>query len=387
MSRPADWWVLDLDDDPTPGDPTRVRELGRSFSGLATDAYDAAVEVRRLAGSDGVAGWVGEAGAKFAEAVGELPGQLDKLDGSYSGVGRALATFAGALETAQEQADAALARGREARARLETAQGQVASAEGEVAATSTALSGTDTLTGVPGLGAPTPGLDPTSSSTALRAYTTATDHLAYVNALVGDAQQDVDAERKLALAAKGVREEAAAVCKGDIDRASDAGIHNRGFLGRAGDLLGDVWHGAVSLAKVVVVVAGVAAMVVGGPLAWVAFAAALVVFADTLSRYADGDASLFDVGLALLECIPGTKGFTTAAGLLRGVRNAGAVLRAGAAGLVRGGATLGRTALRRVHACLAEWPTTSAPATNFSRPPTTSSRPTDSPPRPPETST
>ena len=125
----------------------------------------------------------------------------------------------------------------------------------------------------------------------------------------------MDTERRLALAARDLREQAAQTCRAKIHRASDAGIHNRGFWGAVGDVVGDVWDRAVQVAKVVVIVAGIVAAVVGGPLAWVALAAALILLADALQRYANGEATLWDVGFALLQCIPCTRGLTTVSGV------------------------------------------------------------------------
>ncbi|WP_258037363.1 DUF6531 domain-containing protein, partial [Streptomyces sp. SM14] len=67
-------------------------------------------------------------------------------------------------------------------------------------------------------------------------------------------------------------------------------------------------------------VLGVVVMIIGGPLAWVVLAAALIVLADTLIDYANGNASLWDVGFAMLDCIPGFKGLTSLAGLAGGVK-------------------------------------------------------------------
>ncbi len=77
------------------------------------------------------------------------------------------------------------------------------------------------------------------------------------------------------------------------------------------------------------------------------FAAALVVLADTLAHYTAGDASGWDVGLALLGCIPGGRGLTTTAGLARGLRTAGDALRDGHAltTLAHSTAALSRTTL------------------------------------------
>ena len=94
---------------------------------------------------------------------------------------------------------------------------------------------------------------------------------------------------------------------GEIDRASDAGIHNRSFWDKARDFVSDAWDVLVKLANVVIVVAAIAALVLGGPILWtLVVVAAAVVLADTLMKYANGEASLWDVGFAVLEPVGGT---------------------------------------------------------------------------------
>ena len=147
MSRPGDWHVLDLDHDPTPGDPYWVGQLAQKLLRCPLTRSTPLPEVRRLAGENGVVDWLGEAGAAFGSAVGELPGQLDKLDASYGIAGIALRAFAGDLETAQTQADEALARGREALARLASAEGEVETASATVATNAWSLAAaSDTAT-------------------------------------------------------------------------------------------------------------------------------------------------------------------------------------------------------------------------------------------------
>ena len=38
MGRPVDWWVLDLDADPVPGDAEQVRQLATALADFAMDA-------------------------------------------------------------------------------------------------------------------------------------------------------------------------------------------------------------------------------------------------------------------------------------------------------------------------------------------------------------
>ncbi|KAB8157053.1 hypothetical protein FH609_030060, partial [Streptomyces sp. 3MP-14] len=95
----------------------------------------------------------------------------------------------------------------------------------------------------------------------------------------------------------------------------------------------------VEVCKVIVAVLGIVVMIIGGPLAWVVLAAALVVLADTLIKYAKGEAGLLDVAFAALDCIPGMKGLTTLGGLARGLKG---LASTGLRGLRQGALRLGR---------------------------------------------
>jgi hypothetical protein len=48
--RPSDWHVLDLDKDPTPGDPQRVRALAKTLHDFVDDVSDALRLVKGVAG-------------------------------------------------------------------------------------------------------------------------------------------------------------------------------------------------------------------------------------------------------------------------------------------------------------------------------------------------
>lgn len=49
-NRPTDWHVLDLDKDPTPGDPQRVRRLAKVLHDFADDVSDGLRLVKNMAG-------------------------------------------------------------------------------------------------------------------------------------------------------------------------------------------------------------------------------------------------------------------------------------------------------------------------------------------------
>jgi len=86
----------------------------------------------------------------------------------------------------------------------------------------------------------------------------------------------------------------------------------------------------------------VIAMIIGGPiLGAIVLIAALVVLADTLYKYSKGQASLWDVAFAALDCIPGGKGLTTLGGLAKGLKGLG---KLGLKGMAQGVKGLGKSA-------------------------------------------
>ncbi|CAM5706715.1 hypothetical protein STENM223S_09101 [Streptomyces tendae] len=155
---------------------------------------------------------------------------------------------------------------------------------------------------------------------------------------VTSAQSALDAAKKMAADARKMREEAARDAKSKIDEASQ----NRSWWEEIGDWFTDNWDSIVAACKIVVAVVGIVAMIIGGPiLGAIVLIAALVVLADTLYKYSKGQASLWDVGLAALDCIPGMKGLTTLGGLAKGLKGGMAAMKG-----IKGGLTGMGLALR-----------------------------------------
>lgn len=315
MSRPSDWWVLDLGRDPVPGDAFAVRSLARAWSGLADDAEWAETRVRQLIGDGAIGAWIGEAGDAFRAKTGDLPEQLGQCKASYRLAADALDWWAGRLVTHQADADAALVRGRAARQELEAAQAAAASATAAL----DAAAGSRVLTD--------PSLAPTPEQVreARQRHASAQSAASSADAAVADAQARLDAARQLALDAASLRDGDARVAADRIHEASDAGIPERSRWEKFKDWAAEAWDVVVTIAKVVVAVLGVVALIIGGPLAWVVFAAALLVLADTIMKYMQDQASLWDVAFAALACIPGTKGLTTLSALKSAFRTGGAL--------------------------------------------------------------
>jgi Tuberculosis necrotizing toxin len=325
VARPVDWHVLDLPGDPTPGSPVGVQGLARRLGGVGADAADAARAVRSLAGDQAVLSWVGLAGDVFRGAIDDFPDQLGKLADSYQQASSALTVWASDLDGAQAQADRALVQGRAARERLDSLGGQLSSARGS---SSSAASAYGRLTAAqPGGQVPPP--DPDQVRSALRNQQAAASRVSGLESQAGDATADLELAKRLAREAADLRDSAADRAKSRIHDAAQAGIKPNSFWEDFSSAVSKVWKVIVVIAKITVAVLGVVVLIIGGPLAWVVFAAALILMADALLKYANGEGSLWDVAFAALGCIPGTKGLTTLGELSVAFR-AGGMLGAGA---------------------------------------------------------
>jgi len=316
VTRPSDWKAVFGISDPTPGDPWGIRRMQRSWSDLADDAEAAENKLRQLLGDAAISGWIGEGGDAFRKKTYDLPGQLGTCHNSYRLAADALSTWVTRLETHQGDADRALVQGRAAKADLDAASASVTSASG-----SDVLAFLERYADTPPPAAVTP-----PSEEAIR---NARARLSSAQSAQSGAQGRFDAARQLALDAGSLREEDGRTAATKIREASDAGIPERSRWEKFKDWAADAWNIIVEICKIVVLVLGIVALIIGGPLAWVVFAAALLVLADTIMKYLKGEASLWDVGLAALACIPCTKGLTTLSELSAAFRSGG-MLGAGA---------------------------------------------------------
>ncbi|MGV9453588.1 DUF6531 domain-containing protein, partial [Streptomyces sp. NPDC003635] len=284
-----------------------------------------------MAGESTLAEWAGKSAEVFKEDFADVPKNLRKLKKSYELCGDALADYWPKLERAQALADRALARGREAQSDLSSAKSRLSSADSWVTrAGKEADKYKDDPTGSKSAEKP----DEAKVRAATRDVRNAESAQSNARGDVADAQGALDAAKKMAEDARKMREEAARTAKSKIDEASDAGIQNRSWWEDIGDWFVDNWDTIVAVAKVVVAVVGIIAMIIGGPiLAAIVLVAALVLLADTLYKYSQGRASLWDVAFAALECIPGVKGITTLGRLAKGAKELG---KLGLKGLAKG---------------------------------------------------
>jgi hypothetical protein len=282
--------------------------------------------VTSLAGDSAIMSWVGLSGDAFREQFGNFPDQLRKLYTSHEMAGDALVAYAPQLTSAQAQADKALADGREARAQLTTVTGALNAASN--AATSAANLAEQTKN--PGNGAPAP--DPDQVAQAVRNAQTAASEQSSAQGAVDSAQAVLDAAKSLAEQARQMRATAASACAHKIDEASDAGIPPRSFWQKLGDFFKQLWDIICEVAKWVALVAGIIAMIIGGPLAWIALAAGAILLIKAVVDFAQGKGSVMDLVFGILGVIPGVKGLTTL-GRLKELYRAGGLKAIGAAAL------------------------------------------------------
>jgi hypothetical protein len=311
MSRPSDWHEVFGFGDPTPGDAWEVRRIGRQWDAVADEAEYAESTLRGLLGDDALVTWIGQAGDRFRERSSELPSQLGKVADSYRLASEAMTWWANRLEQHQSSADTQLSRGREARRDLEDALTRLHAAGADVRDAQSAAS----------VQAFAPSPEQVRAATERVHAAEAAERAA--QGLVDNAQARLDAARRLAADAGEARRSDGREAARRVRDAADAGVEPRSRWERFKDGASKVWDALVTVAKIVVAVLGVVVLIIGGPLAWVVLAAALVVLADALMKYANGEGSLWDVGLALLGCIPGTKGLTSLAALTAAFRSGG----------------------------------------------------------------
>ncbi|WP_325052773.1 DUF6531 domain-containing protein [Streptomyces triticirhizae] len=324
-----------MDRDPTPGDPDEVRDLADDLQEFADDVGEALGKIRGLASERAVLDWAGLSADAFRSEFEGVPDNLTKLEDSYSLCSQALHTYWPKLQTAQGMADRALDRAISAQADLASAQAALGDAQDWVGRAGDEAERLQREGERENVEPP----DEADVRAAARDQQAAEAAAGAARSRVDDAEERLAAARQLALDAQEMREEAARVCAQGIEEASDAGIQNRRWWEKAIKWVTDNWDTLVEVCKVIVAVLGIVVMIIGGPLAWVVLAAALVVLADTLIKYAKGEAGLLDVAFAALDCIPGMKGLTTLGGLARGLKG---LASTGLRGLRQGALRLGR---------------------------------------------
>ncbi|MGH3908499.1 MAG: DUF6531 domain-containing protein [Pseudonocardiaceae bacterium] len=326
----SQWNVLDLSEDPTPGDPHRARALAQKLLGEAESVENNTSRLRSVTTDSDALRMEGDYAPAFREVLSELPGELAKLGKAYRRCGDALSAFATSLADAKSQSGNALRQGQDAQ---NTIQGALRQIRAALPADRAAMVSDRRVPTEFALDAAIADLDEGTKAQARAALRRAQY-----------ADQDRARARRLATDAARLRGDAEDTCvEGIQDALNDTGIKNKEWWEKAWDAVSAPfrsWDAFVDLCKNVAMVAGVVALFISGPiglaLVAVALVAGAVIFADTLSKYARGEATLGALAMDALGLIPGARGVTSlaklgrsAAGLANGVRTGGRAIVSG----------------------------------------------------------
>lgn len=307
MARPGDWHLVDLSDDPTPGEAWGVRALATAYGTIADIASDVStiVDAANTTSQSGI--WVGEAGDAFRSKLDTLPDDARKCADSYAIARDALTYWAGQVDDTQYRADTALNQARTAQADLDAARAAVASALASQAAASTNLTAlTDISTLYQNVSPPAGVTVPTDWQLrqARNASATAAGQLSSARSSEADAQARLDAAKRLVQEAKSDYEDAARTVVSTLEDAKDAGV--RADTWWESIYHSDAWTIIVAVVTVVVIVA---AIVLSGGLALAILAVgSALLLANSLMAYAEGDISGGEFALdVILTVVPGGK--------------------------------------------------------------------------------
>ncbi|MBT2501880.1 hypothetical protein J7E22_04940 [Curtobacterium sp. ISL-83] len=289
--------------------------MSREYQRISDAADDASTRLRSVQGSGWLTDWQGDAADVFVDAIKDTPTDLGKLVDSYARAATALSGWADTVDDTQYRADGALADAKDASGDLATAQSRLSDAQSTLTHYQSAASKLSTVadqypagsTVPPGVDVPTPAQLRAASDNA----SVAAGSVSSAQGDISAAQSRIDAAKRLVADAKGDWEDGERRTAKAIGDAADAGLGKQSFWDKV--FGSETWQTIVSVAKVVVAIGGIIVMIIGGPLAWVVLGAALLVLADTLYKMSKGTADGWDLGFALLDCIPGMKGITTAA--------------------------------------------------------------------------
>jgi len=317
MSRPDGWDVVGYWGDPVPGDVWEIKALARQYTKIGEAAADAHVRLNSVKGSGWLTAWEAESGDVFIDKIEGLPGDLEKCADSYIELGDTLQTWADDVDDAQYKADKALAEAKDAKEDEATAASSLSGAQSTYNTYNNQVIAAEKLREKypEGEGAP-------SGTKVLTDYqfkalknnrTVASNRVNELSGDISDASSRVEAAKKLVQEAQGDWTERESATVTAISKSADAGLGEQSFWD---EIFGsEVWETIITVCKIVVAIGGIIVMIIGGPLAWIVLAAALLVLADTLYKMSKGEADGWDLAFALLDCIPGGKGITSVAKL------------------------------------------------------------------------
>ncbi|MGN8050757.1 putative T7SS-secreted protein, partial [Curtobacterium sp. 22159] len=336
--RPSGWDVVDQGDDPVKGDPATLRVMAREYQRISDAAQDASTRLNSVKGSGWLTDWEGEAADVFVDAIADTPGDLSKLVASYEQAASALSGWADVVDDTQYRADGALADAKDAAGDLAAAQSRLSDAQATLSHYQTAARNLSKVADQYPAGSEVPdGVDVPSPAQLRAASDNTTVAQGSVSSAQGDiaaAQSRIEAAKRLVADARGDWEDGERRTATKIGAAADAGLGKQSFWDKV--FGSEAWETIVSVAKVVVAVGGIIAMIIPGPWTLVIAAIALVVLADTLYKMSQGKADGWDLAFALLDCVPAAGALGRLASLGKDARGMAGLMRTGSRALAAG---------------------------------------------------
>ncbi|MGW2562716.1 DUF308 domain-containing protein [Streptomyces sp. NPDC001514] len=226
MVRPpvGDWAVLDLTEDPTPGEAQVLNNLAGEYKKVFEEAESAFSVITRIESQELGQGKAMEA---LKEVLKELPKQVGALRDSYEAAAKAVSDYVPRLEDHQRKAEMALTNGREAKRALDAALASQSAAEASLSALDNAPKPADD--------------DTTGNENARNARRDADNAVTSANGAVDAAQADLDAAKRLALDAKGLRETDAKTAATALGHAEDQAVKEKNFWDKLWDKIGSAF--------------------------------------------------------------------------------------------------------------------------------------------------
>jgi len=329
VMRPADWFLVDLAVDPTPGDAFGIRSLASKYADIADIARDACVGVRHARSSGAASAWVGDAGDVFRDRSERMPGELAKANDSYAMVADALRAWAESVDDTQAQADRGLQHAREAAADLASAEAALGAAQLSWTTVRAQQLSYQKLTQIYATLPPPSGVTmPTDYqlTSNSRSVQTAQAHIASAQHSVADAQSRLSAAAQLVHEAKARRDGAEKAAVRAIGAATGHAVKPASMWDAITSSA--AWQAIVEVATVVLTIVSIVAIFVGGPLVWaLIIAATVLLLADALMKAAQGQDVTMTIVLLLVGLIPGGRALTSVAKIADVFRSGSTVAR------------------------------------------------------------
>lgn len=315
-----DWFVVDLDSNPVPGDEARIRELAKAYMDRRDNFNDMARILRGLERNDSTlqGQWV----EKFREKTKNLPKDLEQFADGFETVRDALSGWANLLPDYQDRAYKALVEAKRLKEKIGALQQSESEARSDLNQTKDRVDQAkrhyqDNLDDDQAL---------TDYSLARSAESVAMTMLADYTSQLSTAEEDLaEAKRVVRTVSEEYQAEGDAVAR-RIDGAVGETPHFSTFQWV---FYSDAWQITVKVLEIASTLLAIAALFVGGwviALAAAAVAAALAI--NKLVEYALGDASwkeaAVEVFFAVVTGVSGLKVITSA---LKGLKGAEAAFK------------------------------------------------------------